>query len=66
MRCPECKANNDIVIDSRTWKNGTKRYRRRLCQECDHRFSTSETVDRKDLAKAEQEKPQNAEMSKLP
>ena len=44
MRCPKCQQNNDTVIDSREARDGTSIRRRRVCQECEHRFTTYEEV----------------------
>ncbi len=44
MRCPKCQQNNDKVIDSREARDGTSIRRRRVCQECEHRFTTYEEV----------------------
>jgi Predicted transcriptional regulator, consists of a Zn-ribbon and ATP-cone domains len=42
MRCPECKANNDKVVDSRPRPGHV--YRRRFCLSCGCRFSTYELI----------------------
>ena len=44
MRCPKCSHNEDKVVDSRLSKNEMSIRRRRLCQKCDHRFSTLEEI----------------------
>lgn len=49
MRCPKCHTNNDKVIDSREAREGTAIRRRRVCQECDHRFTTYEEIIRAQL-----------------
>ena len=49
MRCPKCHANDDKVIDSREAREGTAIRRRRVCQACDHRFTTYEEVVRVQL-----------------
>lgn len=49
MQCPKCAAKDTRVIDSRVAKNGLAIRRRRLCQQCDYRFSTTEEIVREDL-----------------
>ena len=44
MRCPKCAHVDDKVIDSRTIKNGGVIRRRRMCLDCQHRFTTYEEV----------------------
>ncbi|HEC24685.1 MAG TPA: transcriptional repressor NrdR [bacterium] len=44
MRCPFCSNDNDKVIDSRVSKDGKSTRRKRMCNVCDKRFSTVETV----------------------
>lgn len=46
MRCPKCHTNDDKVIDSREAREGTAIRRRRVCQQCGHRFTTYEEVIR--------------------
>lgn len=46
MRCPECDAVDTRVIDSRPADEGTAIRRRRLCEECQSRFTTYERHDR--------------------
>jgi len=46
MQCPKCSAKDIRVIDSRVQKNGLAVRRRRLCQNCDYRFSTNEEIVR--------------------
>jgi transcriptional repressor NrdR len=45
MRCPYCKADNDRVIDSRASADGFAIRRRRLCLDCDRRYTTYERVE---------------------
>ena len=45
MRCPYCKADNDRVIDSRGSADGFAIRRRRVCQECDRRYTTYERAE---------------------
>lgn len=40
MNCPECKANENRVIDSRPERTEIKR--RRACLKCNHRWNTYE------------------------
>jgi len=44
MRCPFCKSHDSRVLDSRTMEDGSAIRRRRHCQACDRRFTTSETA----------------------
>ncbi|HMJ78010.1 MAG TPA: ATP cone domain-containing protein, partial [Iamia sp.] len=45
MRCPDCSAPDDKVVDSRASDDGTAIRRRRECLSCGHRFTTFERVD---------------------
>ena len=47
MNCPSCgaKKNKLKVTDSRPTEEGASIRRRRKCTECGHRFSTSESLD---------------------
>ncbi len=45
MHCPLCGRDDTKVIDSRTAGDGTCIRRRRLCDSCGHRFSTTEEVE---------------------
>ena len=49
MRCPKCTSIEDKVIDSRISKEGSTIRRRRECLECNHRFTTTETLVREGL-----------------
>ena len=49
MRCPKCSHTEDKVIDSRSSGSGTVTRRRRMCQQCGHRFTTYEEVVRAKL-----------------
>jgi transcriptional repressor NrdR len=49
MYCPFCKSKNTEVIDSREADNGEAIRRRRICQDCDQRFTTYERVEGVDL-----------------
>lgn len=45
MLCPACKSTNNKVIDSRLTEAGVAIRRRRVCQDCDRRFTTKERVE---------------------
>ncbi|HEU5149493.1 MAG TPA: transcriptional regulator NrdR [Iamia sp.] len=45
MRCPDCSALDDKVVDSRASDDGTAIRRRRECLGCGHRFTTFERID---------------------
>ncbi|MBV9391383.1 MAG: transcriptional repressor NrdR [Verrucomicrobia bacterium] len=49
MRCPKCGKAEDKVIDSRSAKAGSAIRRRRECLTCQHRFTTYEEIERRDL-----------------
>ncbi len=49
MRCPKCHQDDDKVIDSRASRDGSSIRRRRVCNQCEHRFTTYETVEPGDL-----------------
>jgi transcriptional repressor NrdR len=42
VKCPFCKEDNDKVVDSRSSDSGRVIRRRRLCLECNRRFTTYE------------------------
>ena len=42
MRCPFCPASDTRVVDSRSADGGASVRRRRLCTECERRFTTYE------------------------
>ncbi len=44
MRCPKCGCDNDKVIDSRSFGDGSKVRRRRECAGCAYRFTTLEEI----------------------
>lgn len=46
MICPYCGEDNDKVIDSRASDGGEVVRRRRLCLQCEKRFTTYERVER--------------------
>ncbi len=45
MKCPFCGHENTRVIDSRTAEDNNSIRRRRVCDECDKRFTTYEKVE---------------------
>lgn len=47
MRCPECRAEESRVIDSRPADEGTAIRRRRMCEACSSRFTTYERHERR-------------------
>ena len=49
MICPFCKGTNTAVIDSREAENGDSVRRRRVCEDCERRFTTYERVEGVDL-----------------
>ncbi len=49
MKCPFCGLDNDKVIDSRAGEDGGVIRRRRLCLECQRRFTTYERVAEVDI-----------------
>jgi transcriptional repressor NrdR len=49
MHCPKCGTSDTRVIDSRVSSSGLSIRRRRSCQNCGYRFSTTEEVVREDL-----------------
>jgi transcriptional regulator NrdR family protein len=42
LDCPNCSSPLCRVVDSRPRENKDVRYRRHLCEECGHRFTTYE------------------------
>ena len=44
MQCPQCKAGESSVIDSRLAEDNTAIRRRRLCTSCHGRFTTYERI----------------------
>lgn len=45
MRCPQCNHKSTRVLDSRPVHDGASVRRRRECEQCQHRFTTFETVE---------------------
>ncbi len=44
MRCPYCHVDNDRVLDTRSAEGGYTVRRKRVCNSCQRRFSTAETI----------------------
>lgn len=44
IRCPDCKAQDNFVVDSRVKSNGENIRRRRECAVCGIRFTTREVA----------------------
>lgn len=44
MRCPFCKTDHDKVVDSRSSDGGRLIRRRRMCLNCERRFTTYEKI----------------------
>ena len=49
MQCPKCGTKDTRVIDSRVSSSGLSIRRRRSCQSCEYRFSTTEEMVSEDL-----------------
>ena len=49
MRCIQCGSLTDKVIDSRMSKDGTTIRRRRICLDCEYRYTTYEQIERTEL-----------------
>lgn len=49
MRCPVCKNKETKVVDSRVAPDGMSIRRRRECEKCQYRFSTTEETEILDL-----------------
>ena len=50
MHCPVCNNQDTKVVDSRLSNDGSSIRRRRMCEQCEHRFSTIEEVALLDTA----------------
>ncbi len=50
MRCPKCGTTDDKVIETRVSREGDAIRRRRLCLNCNFRFTTYETVIPADIS----------------
>lgn len=48
MRCPVCGAGETRVIETRSSEDGTVNRRRRICPECEARFTTFERIEEKE------------------
>ena len=55
MRCPVCNYRDTKVVDSRMNADGGSIRRRRECEKCEFRFSTSEEVELLDLTVLKQD-----------
>ena len=44
MRCPYCRGVDNLVLDSRPRKDFTEQKRRRRCNVCGKRFTTTEHI----------------------
>ena len=44
MKCPYCASLSNRVVDSRLSKEGDETRRRRVCDDCNRRFTTYERV----------------------
>lgn len=49
LRCPYCNGLSNRVVDSRAQDNGAAIRRRRACDDCGQRFTTSERVEHTNL-----------------
>ena len=49
MRCPECDATENRVVDTRGSRGGRAVRRRRECSVCDARFTTYEYVEERPM-----------------
>jgi transcriptional repressor NrdR len=49
MRCPNCDATDNRVVDTRTSKGGRAVRRRRECSVCETRFTTYEVVEERPI-----------------
>jgi transcriptional repressor NrdR len=46
MRCPYCHVDNDRVLDTRAAEGGYMVRRKRICNSCQRRFSTTEKIEK--------------------
>lgn len=46
MRCPYCQVDNDRVLDTRNAEGGYLVRRKRICNSCQRRFTTAETIEK--------------------
>lgn len=49
MKCPKCQHADSKVVESRDVASGESIRRRRKCEDCTHRFTTYERVERPNL-----------------
>ena len=49
LKCPWCNARHSTVRDSRSHDDGKTIYRRRLCNKCGKRWSTTEVRSNKEI-----------------
>jgi len=49
MKCPQCQSLDSKVVESRDVASGESIRRRRECEQCQHRFTTYERVERPNL-----------------
>ena len=49
MRCPQCDATENRVVDTRSSRGGRAVRRRRQCTVCDARFTTYEYVEERPI-----------------
>jgi len=49
MKCPRCLNDDTRILDSRVSKEGLAVRRRRMCEKCGYRFTTSESREVLDL-----------------
>jgi len=50
MRCPFCGSDDDRVLDTRSRDDGSAIRRRRLCNQCQRRFTTVEEIENKSIS----------------
>lgn len=65
MRCPECRADETRVIDSRPADDGTAIRRRRTCEVCGVRFTTYERCERELMVRKRSGKLEPFDAAKL-
>ena len=57
MRCPKCGFRDDKVIDSRQSRDSSSIRRRRVCLQCNYRFTTYEQIEHTDLRVIKRNRP---------
>lgn len=66
MRCPECDASENRVVDTRTSRGGRAVRRRRECLVCETRFTTYEYVEERPIQVLKRDgSPQEFDRGKL-